>query len=106
MARLEIRLIGAFEVTLDGQPMLGFESDRVCALLAYLAVESDRPHRREKLAGLLWPDLPEESARANLRRTHFSNSITINAKRLTIITSNQSTAGIGALAKILFMKGA
>jgi DNA-binding SARP family transcriptional activator/predicted ATPase len=26
-----------------------------------------RPHRRERLAGLLWPDLPEQAARTNLR---------------------------------------
>ncbi|MES0361734.1 MAG: BTAD domain-containing putative transcriptional regulator, partial [Anaerolineales bacterium] len=42
--------------------------DKVRALLSYLAVESERPHRREKLAGLLWPDYPESSARSSLRR--------------------------------------
>jgi predicted ATPase/DNA-binding SARP family transcriptional activator len=30
-------------------------------------VEADRPHSREELAGLLWPDYAEASARANLR---------------------------------------
>ena len=30
-------------------------------------IESDAPQRREKLAGLLWPDLPERTARSNLR---------------------------------------
>jgi predicted ATPase/DNA-binding SARP family transcriptional activator len=50
-----------------GEPVEGFESDKVRALLAYLGVEGTRPHRREKLAGLLWPRLPESSARANLR---------------------------------------
>jgi DNA-binding SARP family transcriptional activator len=39
----------------------------VRALLAYLAVESASPHRRESLAGLLWRDFPEQSARVNLR---------------------------------------
>jgi DNA-binding SARP family transcriptional activator len=39
----------------------------VRALLTHLAVEVERPHRRETLAGLLWPDWPERSARANLR---------------------------------------
>ena len=68
MAELSIRLFGAFEVTLDGEPVTGFASDKVRALLAYLAVESDRPHRREALAGLLWPNYPEPSARASLRR--------------------------------------
>jgi predicted ATPase/DNA-binding SARP family transcriptional activator len=53
-------------VTLDGEAT-GFESDKVRALLVYLAVESEGPHRREKLAGLLWPDWPERSARNNLR---------------------------------------
>ena len=37
------------------------------ALLAYLAVENDRPQRRETLAGLLWPDMAERDARTNLR---------------------------------------
>ncbi len=68
MARLSICLLGHLQVTLDGKPVTGFESDKVRALLAYLAVEADRPHRREKLAGLLWPDRPERSARTNLRR--------------------------------------
>ena len=39
----------------------------VRALLAYLAVEADRPHPREMLAGLFWPDWPEPFALANLR---------------------------------------
>ena len=67
MARLSIRLLGPFEVALDGEPVTGFVSDKVRALLAYLAVEADRPHRRETLAGLLWPDVPEQSARTSLR---------------------------------------
>ena len=66
MAYLTIRLLGCFQVALDGQVVTAFESDKVRALLAYLVVEADRPHRREKLAGLLWPDWPESSARINL----------------------------------------
>ena len=36
-------------VTLAGQPVAGFVSNRVRALLAYLAVEVDRPHPRETI---------------------------------------------------------
>jgi len=68
MPQLSIALLGPFQVTLDGEPTTAFVSDKVRALLAYLAVETGGPHRREKLAGLLWPDSPERSARANLRR--------------------------------------
>jgi DNA-binding SARP family transcriptional activator len=67
MARLVLRLLGPMEITLDGEPVTSFESSKVRALLAYLAVEADRSHRRETLAGLLWPDWPERSARTNLR---------------------------------------
>jgi len=66
-ARLAIHLLGPYHVSLDGEPLSGFESDKVRALLAYLAVESDHPHRREALAGLLWPNSPESTARTNLR---------------------------------------
>ena len=68
MAHLEIRLLGPFQVLINGENVTGFDSDKVRALLAYLAVESDRPVRREKLAGLLWPDFAESSARTNLRQ--------------------------------------
>jgi DNA-binding SARP family transcriptional activator/predicted ATPase len=69
MARLSLFLLGAFQATLDGKPVTAFGSIKARALLAYLAVESDRPHRREKLAALLWPERPDQVARANLRRT-------------------------------------
>ncbi|MGD9029325.1 MAG: BTAD domain-containing putative transcriptional regulator [Anaerolineae bacterium] len=67
MARLSIRLLGPFQVTLDREPVSGFISDKARALLAYLAIETGRPHRRESLAGLLWPDVPESTARTSLR---------------------------------------
>jgi DNA-binding SARP family transcriptional activator len=57
--QLEIRLLGNFEVRLDGKPVTGFESIKVRALLAYLAAESHRSHRRDRLADLLWPDWPQ-----------------------------------------------
>jgi DNA-binding SARP family transcriptional activator/Cdc6-like AAA superfamily ATPase len=67
MAHLSISLLGSFQVTLDGQPVSGFKSNKVRALLAYLAVEADRPHRRESLAGLFWPNWPDREALSNLR---------------------------------------
>jgi len=68
MAHLSMSLLGPLEVTLDGEPVTSFESDKVRALLAYLSVEADRPHRREALATLLWSEWPDRAARTNLRR--------------------------------------
>jgi len=69
MARLIIRLLGPVQVTLDGQPVTRFESEKSRALLAYLAAKPERPHQREALAEMLWPGRPEGAARANLRHT-------------------------------------
>jgi DNA-binding SARP family transcriptional activator/Leucine-rich repeat (LRR) protein len=66
--RLSLNLLGAFQITLDGEPVTGFESDKVRALLAYLALEADRPHRRDALAEMLWPDRPQGVARNNLKQ--------------------------------------
>lgn len=65
---LELRLLGSFQLVHGGAPVVGFDSDRVRALLVYLAVESGRAHRRESLAALLWPDEPEETALHRLRQ--------------------------------------
>ena len=67
LVRLSLSLLGAFQAALEGEPVTGFRSTKVRALLAYLATESDRPHRRETLAALFWPEQPERVARSNLR---------------------------------------
>ena len=67
MSHLSICLLGTFQVALGSTPVTNFASNKVRALLAYLAVEADRPHRREALAALLWPDFAQESALSSLR---------------------------------------
>jgi predicted ATPase/DNA-binding SARP family transcriptional activator len=63
---LEIRLLGQFDVRLEGRPV-EIPSRPAQSLLAYLALTAGASHRREKLAGLLWPDTTESNARSNLR---------------------------------------
>ncbi len=66
MQGLQISLLGPFLVTREGRPVTAFATDAARALLAYLALEAGAPCRRERLAGLLWPDQPESEARHNL----------------------------------------
>ncbi len=68
MARLSLYLLGSFQALLGVEPITGFESDKVRALLTFLTVEADRPHRRQSLAGMLWSAWPEAGARRNLSR--------------------------------------
>ena len=72
MAHLSLGVLGSLQAFIDDTPVTLLESDKVCALLVYLAVEADRPHRRESLVGLLWPDCPEQVARHNLRQALFN----------------------------------
>ena len=67
MGDLVISLLGAFQVTRDSTHVTDFESNKVRALLAYLAVESDRPHSRDALSSLLWPESAQENALNSLR---------------------------------------
>ncbi len=69
MSRLILSFLGGFRVELDGQPLTRFKSNKVRALLAYLAVESARPHHRDRLAAMLWPDRTGRDALSNLRYT-------------------------------------
>ena len=68
MSRLDITLLGTFQVTLNGRPV-NFATDKARALLAYLVLEAGTPHRREALSAIFWSERPEEMARANLRQT-------------------------------------
>lgn len=68
MTRLEVRLLGGFDVRLAGQPVTGFESQKVRALLAYLVANEGKPISRELLASLLWSGKSPESSRRNLRQ--------------------------------------
>lgn len=62
MAHISLALMGPFEAVLDGEPITWFQTEKARALLAYLAVESASPHGRHALAGLLWPDFPDDHA--------------------------------------------
>lgn len=65
MTRLTLALLGPPLIMLNGRA-ISFTYRKVEALLIYLAVERRRPHPRAVLAGLLWPDVPEQVARQSL----------------------------------------
>ena len=67
MGELRLVLLGRPQVACDDTPLTGWTLQKSLALLAYLAV-TGRPHSREALAGLLWPDHTEANARASLRK--------------------------------------
>lgn len=82
MAELKIHLLGGLQISRADQAITDFISNKVPALLAYLAV-TRRAHTRDKLAALLWGEMTDADAKNNLRqaltnlRKNFENELTI-----------------------------
>ena len=62
----QIKLFGAPAVTLAGQPMTGFISNKAVAVVYFVAA-AGQPQAREVLATLLWTNSTDTYARKNLR---------------------------------------
>ncbi|MFK7800403.1 MAG: BTAD domain-containing putative transcriptional regulator [Anaerolineae bacterium] len=71
MINLRLNLLGSFQAELNNSLLNGFRTDKVRALLAYLAIEANRPHSRTELATMFWGELNDAAARANLRKSLF-----------------------------------
>ena len=91
MRRLTISTLGVLQIAIENIPLTGFLSNKVRALLIYLAVEPSRPFPREQLSGLLWPNQSETKARANLRRALANLRQIIDDKNNHFLQINRQT---------------
>src|SRR5512145_3167677 len=64
---LDVKLFGAGQASLQEQPLAGFPNQQVWLLLAYLMLNKNQPHNRERLAAVFWGDSPAHIARKNFR---------------------------------------
>ncbi|MFQ5421525.1 MAG: BTAD domain-containing putative transcriptional regulator, partial [Anaerolineae bacterium] len=100
METLDISLLGSLQVMVGERPLTRFRTQKLQALLIYLAVEKAKVHRRETLMGLLWPDLPQQSARDTLRqplsllRKTIPTQTDANGNEITFLLSDRQTAQI------------
>lgn len=69
-ARVRLRLLGRFSLTLDSDPddLIEISSRKVMAIVAYLAMQPEQSASREQLAALLWGDSSDQQARHSLRQ--------------------------------------
>src|SRR5436190_4459788 len=72
MDRLILTLLGGFQARREGGEPIDLPGRKAQALLAFLAMPPGVAHPRDKLAALLWPELPAPQARANLRQVLFA----------------------------------
>lgn len=73
---LAVSLLGSFRATWCGEPMDLPGRRLVADLWIYLLLHRDLPLPIGRLLGAFWPDVPEQAARANLRRyLHFLGQV-------------------------------
>lgn len=68
MAALNVHLFGKFAVEPDTRPVSALSGAKVQELFSYLLLRP-RPHPRETLTTLLWPEVPAVQAKRYLRKT-------------------------------------
>ncbi len=71
MSLLEVSFFGTFQVKLRDVPLANFRSVNTQGLLVYLILQAERPFSRDTLATLFWPDMPDSTAKKNLRQTLY-----------------------------------
>jgi predicted ATPase/DNA-binding SARP family transcriptional activator len=91
MPALVLNFLGGFQVLRDGLPVTRFRGDKVRALLAYLAMESNRPHTRAVLASLLWPDHPNDRALRNLAQALVRLRDALGDEQGTLLQTSRHT---------------
>jgi predicted ATPase/DNA-binding SARP family transcriptional activator len=103
---LEVRLLGTFSVKYKNK-VVDVLSRSAQSLFAYLILSAGTAHRREKLAGLFWPDSLEETARDNLRHALWrlrkalqsvSATIYLQANDLTVTFNTSAEYSLDAAA--------
>ncbi len=74
---LHIHLLGDFLLVADDIPVTAVHTSRLQSLLAYLVLHRTAPQARSHLAFLMWPDLTDAQAHANLRKAlhHLRQSL-------------------------------
>ena len=71
MSTINISLLGTVHIARDGRPITGGRQDLLKLLLAFLATEPGRAHRRETLCDLFWPHMESTAAKHNLRQNLY-----------------------------------
>src|SRR5215813_10021031 len=83
MAPLQLRLLGGFDLQAGPGQAVPIKLKKAQALLAYLACHPGQAHLRDKLATLLWPEIDDREARANLRKVLF-----VLRSRLSVLSAS------------------
>jgi DNA-binding SARP family transcriptional activator len=89
---LRLWLCGRIAADLDGDPLVMPSGDRARALIGWLAVHPGQ-HPRTLISAQLWPDVPQESARASLRTAVWSLRQSLGPVTEQVLEASRTTLG-------------
>ena len=93
-AKVEIRMLGGFEVLLDGSPVpaAGWPRPQAATLVKLLALAPGRLLHREQLVDRLWPDLSIAEAAPRLHKVAHYARRALGEDRTAIVLRNETVA--------------
>lgn len=100
MSKIRIRLLGGFEVWAGDRQVGSFESQKVRALLAYLACHRRRMFSRDHLAELLWPEREPEAARHALRQAVYNLRSKLGDEGDSLVRTGHGEIGLASDADV------
>lgn len=91
MEPLHIYLFGGFLLERGHVTLPPIASRTGRSLFAYLVTHRDRPHQRDHLAGVFWPELPESRARRRLSHTLWQIQDVVNTEKTSYLDVTTDT---------------
>jgi DNA-binding SARP family transcriptional activator/pimeloyl-ACP methyl ester carboxylesterase len=85
--RVEIRVLGGFEVSVDGRrvPAQAWQQRRASELVKLLALAPRHRLQREQVIDALWPDLQPDAGAANLRKAAHYARAALGSKEAVVL---------------------
>jgi DNA-binding SARP family transcriptional activator len=76
---LAVRMLGAFDVTIDGRQVTDWRGHRTQSLMQFLAAYRHRSVSRDELITAVWPDTDEDGGRHRLHQAVYALRRTLHA---------------------------
>ncbi|WP_432479645.1 ATP-binding protein [Nocardioides sp. GXQ0305] len=96
--RVQVRLLGRFEVEVEGRPVPApaWRRQSASRLVALLAIQPSHRLHREQVIDALWPDLPPETGAARLHAASSYARTALDDRRTIVVSKGSVTLLPGA----------
>lgn len=101
MAQMRLQLLGGFRLFDRAGEVVQLRSRKLRGLIAYLVLNPDHHHEREKLANLLWGDRLDVQARQSLRQALWTLRKRLGNTGTVFVQADDQTVWISEMAVVV-----